>query len=189
MTEEKIVHLLQSQEEQVIAYLYDHYGSALFGITMRIVRSKELAEQVLQDTFMKIWRYGAQYDQSKGRLFTWMVNIARNTAIDATRTAHFKHYSKTEDITTLYQAESPEQIQADHIGLKQIVDKLDDKYRVLIEKVYFEGYTQQEIEEEMGIPIGTIKTRLRTAINLLRTQFSGTEVLALVLFLEKVIKQ
>jgi RNA polymerase sigma-70 factor, ECF subfamily len=189
MTEDKIVDLLQNQQQEAVAYLYDNYGAALFGVAMRIVRSKELAEQVLQDTFMKIWRNGAQYDNSKGRLFTWMLNIARNTAIDATRTSYFKNYSSTEDITALYATESGEGIRTDHIGVRQMVDGLEDKYRVLIEKIYFEGYTQQEIEEEMGIPIGTIKTRLRAAISQLRTQFAGAELLALILCLEKMIKQ
>ena len=189
MTEEKIIDLLHNEQQEVVAYLYDNYGAALYGVTLRIVRSKELAEQVLQDTFVKIWRNSKQYDHSKGRLFTWMLNIARNTAIDATRTSYFKHYTVTDDITALHTVESAQGIQPDHIGVRQMVDSLDEKYRVLIEKIYFEGYTQQEIEEEMGIPLGTIKTRLRAAINQLRTQFSGAELLALVLFLEKIIKQ
>jgi len=189
MTEEKIAQLLRSQQQEVVGYLYDQYGSALFGVALRIVRSRELAEQVLQDTFVKVWKFGSQYDGNKGRIFTWLVNIVRNTAIDATRTSYFRHYTRTDDVTTLYAAESDYNIRPDHIGVRQIVDQLDEKYKILIEKIYFEGYTQQEVEQELGIPIGTIKTRLRAAIEQLRTAFGNGEALSLIILLENFLKQ
>lgn len=189
MTEEKIAGLLRDQQQEVVGYLYDHYGSALFGVALRIVRSRELAEQVLQDTFVKVWKFGSQYDGTKGKLFTWMVNILRNTAIDATRTSYFRHYTSTDDVTTLFAAESDYSIRPDHIGVRDLVDKLDEKYKILIEKIYFEGYTQQEVEQELGIPIGTVKTRLRAAIEQLRTAFSGGEALSLILLLENFLQQ
>lgn len=189
MTDDKIVQLLHSGQQEAVGYLYDHYGAALFGVALRIVRSKELAEQVLQDAFLKIWRNSTQYDTGKGRLFTWMLNITRNTAIDATRTSYFKHYNQTDDLSALYTVASPEGVSTDTIGVRQMVAGLDEKYRVLIEKIYFEGYTQQEVEEELGIPIGTVKTRLRAAINQLRTQFTGMETATFIFILEKWIEQ
>lgn len=189
MTEEKIITLLHGQQPEAVSWLYDHYSAALFGVALRIVRSKELAEQVTQDTFVKIWKNASQYDQSKGRLYTWMLNIARNTAIDATRTNYYRFYSTTDDLSALYSAESSEAIQPDHIGLRQAVGKLDEKYRVLIEKIYFEGYTQQEISDEMGIPTGTVKTRVRAAIEHLRSVFAGPEALAIIIFLEKYLEK
>jgi RNA polymerase sigma-70 factor (ECF subfamily) len=185
MTEEKIVQLLRGGRQEAVAYLYDHYSASLFGVAMRIVRSRELAEQVLQDSFVKIWKYGSQYDGAKGRLFTWMLNITRNTAIDATRTGYYKFYQKTDDLSGLQGSESKEETKPEHIGLREMVGQLDEKYRVLIEKLYFEGYTQQEIGEELGIPIGTVKTRLRAAVEQLRTQFKGAEIAILVAFIEK----
>jgi RNA polymerase sigma-70 factor (ECF subfamily) len=184
MKEDQIVHLLHSQQQDVIGYLYDNYGPALYGVAFRIVHSRELAEQVLQDAFLKIWRYGAQYDISKGKLFTWMLNITRNTAIDATRTNYYQFYSKSEDLTSLQKMESGSSIQTDHIGLREVVNNLEEKYRILIEKIYFDGYTQQEVQEELGIPIGTIKTRLRAAMEQLRRQFGGPETLSLIAFIE-----
>ncbi len=154
------------------------------------MRSHELAEQVLQDTFVKVWKNSSGYDRSKGKLFTWLINIARNTAIDATRTSHYKHFSKTEDIDTLITVQSDNEIQPDHLGLRQIVESLDDKYRILIEKIYFEGYTQKEIEEELGIPLGTVKTRLRYAMNELRSKFldqNSAELASLLIILNKFI--
>jgi RNA polymerase sigma-70 factor, ECF subfamily len=169
--EDKIVSLLQQQQSQAITLLYDNYGAALFGIVLKVVRSRELAEQVLQDTFVKAWQHGTKYDAQKGRLFTWLLNIARNTAIDATRTNYYKFYQQSDTEEALKNVPD-NAINPDTLGVRQLVHGLDEKYRILIEKIYFEGYTQQEIEQEMGIPIGTIKTRLRYAINELRTVFT-----------------
>jgi RNA polymerase sigma-70 factor (ECF subfamily) len=185
--EEKIIHLLQQQETEAITLLYDKYGAALFGIVLKVVRSRELAEQVLQDTFLKAWRSATQFDAQKGRLFTWLLNIARNTAIDATRTNYYKFYKNSDTDEQLERTASDNNLNPDTLGVRQLVENMDEKYRVLIEKIYFEGYTQQEIEAEMGIPIGTIKTRLRYAINELRSVFGETKsgsVAVFLLFLE-----
>ena len=170
---------MQQQDRAAVGELYDAYGAALFGVVLRIVRSQELAEQVLQDTFVKVWRNCANYDASKGRLFTWLLNIARNTAIDVTRSAHFQQSWKTDSLDNLVHKPGGDSINPDHVGLKDVVDRLDEKYRSLIDLVYFKGYTQEEVAEETGIPLGTIKTRLRFAISELRTQFG--EGLAVVL--------
>lgn len=154
------INRLQAQDPLAIGDLYDAYGGALFGVVLRIVQHRELAEQVLQDTFVKAWRNGASYNATKGRLFTWLLNIARNTAIDATRTAHFQKSRKTDSLETLVHNPGGESINPDLIGVREVVDRMDEKYRLLIELIYFKGYTQEEAAEETGIPIGTIKTRL-----------------------------
>lgn len=172
--EDQVIEQLRAQQQEAVAYLYDKYGGALFGVILQIVRSRELAEQVLQDSFVKAWSNGPSYDRSKGRLFTWLLNIARHAAIDATRTSYYKHYQRTDDLSTLYAATSDTGVHPDEIGLRDLVGGLEEKYRVLIELIYFKGYTQQEIEEELGIPLGTIKTRLRFAIAALRKTFGSS---------------
>ncbi len=183
MENQTLITRLQQQDRAAIGELYDAYGGALFGVVLRIVHSRELAEQVLQDTFVKVWRNVANYDASKGRLFTWLLNIARNTAIDVTRSAHFQQSKKTGSIDNLVHKPGGEAVNTDTLGLREVVDKLDDKYRLLIELVYFKGYTQEEAAEETGIPLGTIKTRLRFAIAELRTQFGEGVATALSLLL------
>lgn len=182
MQDSPLIARLQRQDRAAIGELYDAYGSALFGVVLRIVHSRELAEQVLQDSFVKAWRNGASYDASKGRLFTWLVNIARNTAIDATRSAHFRHYQKTDPLDNLVHRPGGESITPEHIGLREVVSRLDDKYKSLIDLVYFNGYTQEEVAEETGIPLGTVKTRLRYAIGELRRLF-GENLETIFLFL------
>jgi RNA polymerase sigma-70 factor (ECF subfamily) len=178
MQDNILISRLQQQDSAAIGELYDAYGRALFGVVLRIVQSRELAQQVLQDTFVKAWRNGASYDTSKGRLFTWLVNIARNTAIDATRTSHFQHYRKTDSLEHLVHKPGGESINSDHLGVRDMVNRLDEKYKSLIDLVYFKGYTQEEVAEETGIPLGTIKTRLRYAIGELRKLF-GENIAAL----------
>ncbi len=167
-----IIQLLHLQDPEAIAQLYDAYGAALFGVVLRIVHNKEIAQHVLQDTFVKAWRNGANYDNTKGTLFTWLLNIARNTAIDATRTRHYRNQANTIGIEVLVQTPSDEVINPDTLGLKELVQKMDEKHAVLIEMVYFKGYTQKQVAEETGIPLGTVKTRLRGAIMHLRVSLA-----------------
>ena len=181
--QDQLIVRLKQQDRAVIGELYDAYGSALFGVVLRIVQSRELAEQVLQDTFVKVWRNAASYDVSKGRLFTWLLNIARNTAIDATRTSHFQHYRKTDSIENLVHRPGSDTLNPDHLGVKEVVGRLDEKYKSLIDLVYFKGYTQEEVAEETGIPLGTVKTRLRYAIGELRKMFGESSAAMVILAL------
>ncbi len=176
MTQDQLIQGLANGDTQAIAWLYDHYGAALFGIILRIVKDQELAENLLQDTFVKIWKAGSTFDAQKAGLFAWMQRIARNTAIDATRSAVFKQRAETTEADNLVYRQEESAFNPDHIGIREILGKLDDKYRILIEKAYFEGYTQQELEEELGIPLGTVKTRMRQAMQMLRQLLSDMAV-------------
>lgn len=166
-----IIQLLQKQDPDAIAKLYDMYSSAVYGIILRVVCNEELAEQAMQDTFLKIWRYGPKYDESKGKVFTWVINIARNTAIDATRNRHFRHSKKTDNLDQLIHTASEESIKPDLLGLNEQVNKLEEKYKVLIDLVYMKGYTHKEAAEETGMPLGTVKTRIKSAISELRKTY------------------
>lgn len=177
---------LNQKDRTAIGQMYDMYGGALYGVVLRIVQSPELAQQVLQDTFLKVWKNSASYDESKGRLFTWLLNIARNTAIDATRTAHFRYQQKTENIDSLVHKPGNETLNPDHLGIREVVSTLDEKYKTLIDLIYFKGYTQEEVAEETGIPIGTVKTRLRYAMTELRKVFGETNLVAFLVLAEAI---
>src|SRR5690349_23233004 len=122
MENQQLITRLQRQDKAAVGELYDAYGGALFGVVLRIVRSQELAEQVLQDTFLKVWRNSSTYDASKGRLFTWLLNIARNTAIDVTRSSHYQQSWKTDSLDNVVHKPGGESINPDHLGLKEAVD-------------------------------------------------------------------
>lgn len=152
--------------------MYDHYSGALFGVIARIVKQEVIAEEILQDVFIKIWDKIEGYDSSKGRLFTWMLNIARNQAIDKTRSKEISKEKKTSGIENVVSRidrdEYVEQI-VEGIGVRDILKPLSEEQKFVVEKLYFEGYSQSEVAEEFNIPLGTVKTRLRLAMQLLRS--------------------
>jgi len=176
--EEDLVALLVNRDMKGMGILYDNYSAALYGVIYRIVQNDEIAEDVLQDTFLKIWNNFSQYDSGKGRLFTWMVNIARNQSIDKVRSKDFVNQSKNQPldkIVSFVDMDRSASYNPDTIGLKEMVTKLDIEYRQIIDLIFFEGYSQSEAAEKLSIPLGTIKTRSRAAIMKLRQQFESVK--------------
>lgn len=168
-SEPELVQLLRQRSQHVFSYLYDNYSGALHSIILNIVSDEELANDVLQDVFVKIWKQVESYDSSKGRLFTWMLNIARNASIDTVRSRSYQNSRQNRELTEdAHAAGGMSETRTDHIGLRKIVHNLKEEYKVLVELSYFQGYTQDEIAKMMGIPLGTVKTRLRTALIQLR---------------------
>lgn len=143
----------------------------MFGVIKRVIEAEDVANDVLQEAFVKIWRNIDMYDASKGSIFTWMLNICRNTAIDESRSKNFKKEAQNqniEDYVSVVDTHNKVELKVDHIGLKEVIVKLKPEYRILIDKIYFEGYTQDEVSKELSIPLGTVKTRIRSAIAQLR---------------------
>ena len=167
--EGELVLLLKQRHEHAFSYLYDHYSGSLYSVIVSIVPDRELANDLLQEVFIKIWRQIESYDNAKGRLFTWMLNVARNASIDAVRSKNFQQSQQNRELTeNVYDQGGSIQTNTDKIGLRKIVHKLKDEYKVLVELSYFEGYTQDEISKMLNIPLGTVKTRLRTALTQLK---------------------
>ncbi|MEL6865472.1 MAG: sigma-70 family RNA polymerase sigma factor [Bacteroidota bacterium] len=171
--EQHIIHLLKTQDKRGVSILYDRYIDALYGVALRIVRSEDVAEDVVQDAFVKVWKHAMNYDASKGSLFTWLLNITRNTAIDRIRSAHYRHQAKIQNVDAIVHNHKKWSVsmKEEHVGLRKIVGQLDEKYREVIDLVYFRGFTQQEVQEHLKIPLGTVKSRIRIALRELRKTF------------------
>jgi RNA polymerase sigma factor (sigma-70 family) len=169
VSEAELVDRLRRQEEAALSLLYDQYSAALYGVVLRIVKKEADAEEVMQEIFLRIWSAIQQYDPEKGRLFTWMLQIARHAAIDKIRSKQFRAATKTNSLdgSAASQLASTYQINPDHVGIKDIVGKLSPDHRQVIDLMYFDGYTQSEVAEELAIPLGTVKTRARAAIKFL----------------------
>ena len=179
----KIVALLRQDDKSAVSLLYDNYSDALFGVILRIVNQEALAEEILQDTFLKIWKYRESYDESKGRFFTWMLNIARNTAIDQTRLKSFSQKNQDLDnVVSIIDSREQENFNVDAIGIRELIEKLPEEHRSIIDLVYFKGFTHIEASEALSIPLGTLKTRLRLAIIQLRKTFGLSVVLLAYVF-------
>lgn len=138
----------------------------------RIVKQNSVAEEILQDVFVKIWDKIDSYDSSKGRLFTWMLNIARNQAIDKTRSRELNKERKTsgiENVVGRIESQDYTEQRIEAIGVREILKRLPEEQKFVVEKLYFEGYSQSEVAKEFNIPLGTVKTRLRLAMQQLRS--------------------
>lgn len=169
--ESRLVRQLQQKERSALAYLYDHYSPTLYGVVYRIVEKEDIAEEVLQDTFVRIWDKIATYDPNRGRLFTWMLNIARNLAIDKRRSKEFTYTDKTDRLDNIVSYAGPdmyvEQQMKDH-GLINLLRHLSPEQQMIVDLIYFKGYTHSEVAKEFDMPLGTVKTRLRAALLKLR---------------------
>lgn len=169
MTEDELVDLLRRRSEDGFNQLYERYSPALYGVVNRIVKSEEAAQDVMQDAFVKIWKNFDGYDKSKGTLFTWILNVARNTAIDYLRSKHVKHNIQNGDAVVSMSNKLSVSNNYDYIGIKEQVSRLKEEQREVIDLLYFEGYTHEEASKALNLPLGTVKTRIRTAVNQLRS--------------------
>lgn len=166
-----MIKLLLQKDKSALSYLYDNYSAALYGVVYRVLQKEDVAEEVLQDVFLKIWNKIDSYDAEKGKLFTWMLNIARNQAIDKTRSKEISKASKTRGIDNLVsRIDNTDYVEQkiDSIGLEDVLKKLSEDQRFVVEYLYFKGYSQSELAKEFNIPLGTVKTRLRSAMQQLR---------------------
>jgi RNA polymerase sigma-70 factor (ECF subfamily) len=164
-SEQELITALKARDDNAFSYLYDHYSGSLYSIILQIVKTPETASDVLQEVFINIWRKMDSYDPFKGRLFTWMLNISRNASIDMLRSKNYHNSQKNQEITdNVYGVDQVTQTSIDSIGLTKFLGKLRPEQRVLIELAYFKGYTHDEIAQIEDIPLGTVKSRLHSAL-------------------------
>ncbi|MES2826989.1 MAG: RNA polymerase sigma factor [Bacteroidota bacterium] len=172
--ERALIEGLRKKDQKVLSCLYEMYAPALKGVISRIILHEEVTEDLLQETFVKIWNSFHQYQDNKGRLFTWMSTLARNVALDQLRRKSHINSNKHVDLgetvaevdvlkTSIYNI--------DTIGLKALLRLLNPMQRKVLDMVYFEGYTHIEVAEALNLPLGTVKSRIRFALLELRKFF------------------
>jgi RNA polymerase sigma factor (sigma-70 family) len=170
-TESELVSLLKARDNKAYSYLYDNYAGALYTIVCQVIGDTDAANDVLQEVFINVWRKIESYDPVKGRLFTWMMNIARNASIDVVRSKSYQNSTKNQslDFGSEFEAGGSASVpNVDNIGFRKVLERLKKEHRVLIELAYFKGYTHEEIAAIESIPLGTVKTRIRHALIQLR---------------------
>jgi len=174
---EKLLDQLQQRSERGFTLLYNNYSDALFSVIQQIVEKREITEDLLQETFIKIWKKIDSYDETKGTLYTWMLNIARNTGIDFIRSNRNQFYKNLvhEDTCENYFHQPGTEIvnedRLDCIAIKNKAATLDKKYAIVIDLIYFEGLTYEQVSKLLKLPLGTIKTRGRMALTLLKEAY------------------
>jgi RNA polymerase sigma factor (sigma-70 family) len=173
-TEDSLVAALQNHENDAYKHLYLNYSTALHNVINQFIQDEDTANDVLQEVFEAVWKNIEKYDASKGRLFTWLHTLTRNTTINKTRSKNFKSQQKNEvlsDYVSVLDNSNNQQQNINTIGLRKQVHLLREDYKNVLELSYYNGFTQEEIAETLSIPIGTVKTRLRNALIELRKQF------------------
>jgi len=162
----ELAERIKNGDSGAFSELYDAYSPSIYGVVLSIVKSEAAAEDIVQDVFVKVWKSIASYSSKKGTIFTWILNIARNASIDYLRKNKKMTPVENQILSSnvdMSPASATEQ-RIDHIGLRQFVEKLDPEYREVIEYLYFQGYTQQEMSDELDMALGTVKTRSRKAV-------------------------
>ncbi|MFN7933760.1 MAG: sigma-70 family RNA polymerase sigma factor [Bryobacteraceae bacterium] len=176
-TEAGLVERLKRREGSAMGELYDRYGKLVYSVILRMVREQSVAEDLTQEAFLRVWNRVQFFDAEKGALGPWILAVARNRAIDHLRSAANRMSGKSTDIDA--PIEHPEAfinlerdiINSDHARvLRLAMSKLSDKQREVIELAYYEGLSQSEMAERMNQPLGSVKSWVRTALKILRSE-------------------
>jgi RNA polymerase sigma-70 factor, ECF subfamily len=179
--DEDLERRLQSRERRAMADLYDRYGRLAFSVILAVVRDTAVAEDLLQETFLRVWTRVQALERGRATLGPWLVAIARNRAIDHVRSVrsrtgrHSFGFDAGED-PSLFADIGREVFNPAHARLiRQALSKLNANQQRVIELAYYEGFSQTEIAQRMGQPIGIVKTWVRTALDSLRNELGGAE--------------
>jgi RNA polymerase sigma-70 factor (ECF subfamily) len=173
---QEMVAALKQKSAAGFSMLYDNYSAAVYGVVCRVIKNQGAAEDVMQEVFVKVWNNIEHYDAGKGAFFTWLMSITRNTAIDYMRSRQFKQSLK---IQTLANDEygngdgGTVEINTEQHAIYSNIARLDHKYRTIIDLVYIKGYTHEEAAGILALPLGTLKTRARTALQILKKQITA----------------
>ncbi len=168
---DNLITQFQKKNEAAFEAIYNLYFKSIYGVVFNIVREDGSAHEITQDVFVKAWQKSETYSPVKGRIFTWLLNIARNAAIDKIRSKEFRKNKQNLNVdffVDIVEGHHNLDRTTDSIGIKTFVSRLTESCKRLIEFLYFRGYTQKETAETLEMPIGTVKTRNRKCMNSLR---------------------
>ena len=176
ISDSDLLHAVARGDESALAACYDRYRLILFGLILRILNDRQEAEDVLQEVFLQVWRRAGDFDEVRGRAFTWLVTIARSRALDRLRAAGARARLAEEAAQESADEVSDASLNALKSERSEIVRnalaELTDEQRKVLLLAYFEGLTQTEIAGRLGDPLGTVKTRMRSGLIKLRELLS-----------------
>jgi RNA polymerase sigma-70 factor, ECF subfamily len=183
LADEDLMPLVQRAEAAAFEVVYDRHATAAFSLAYRMCGVRQLAEEVVQEAFLSIWRSGARYDRRRGSVRTWILGITHHRAIDALRrgVVQDRHRASDEGIEERFEASDRTDVEVarreEALEIRGALDVLPDEQRRAIELAYYGGFTQSEIAEMLDIPIGTVKGRMRLGMEKMRDRLAPAEVL------------
>jgi RNA polymerase sigma-70 factor (ECF subfamily) len=171
-TDVDILRSIARGDEQALSALYDRYRLILFGLILRILHSRPEAEDVLQEVFLQVWRKASDFDETRGRPFTWLVTLARSRAIDRLRSLGSRERTAQEaarDVSDTVSDAADDAVKSEQREIvRRALRELPEEQQRALLLAYFEGLTQSEIAARLGAPLGTVKTRMRSGMIRLR---------------------
>ena len=160
---------MQQGDQQAFAEIYDRFNGALYGVCMGILKRPDLAKDALQKAFVKIWQKAKLFRAEKASLYTWMLQITRNTAIDIYRSESRKNGIQNDEFSVhLIDQVKNVRLNEEAMDIKEHIEQLEEEVGIIIRMAYLGGYTQKQISDYLKIPLGTVKTRVRTGLMQLR---------------------
>lgn len=178
--DEELARRLQRREPEAMADLYDRFGRLAYSVIVGIVRDSGIAEDLVQETFLRVWNRAQAFEAGKGALGPWLLAVARNRAIDYIRSSQSRMDRNAYELDvrehpSLFVDMERDVVNADHARLlKTAIAKLQPNQQKVIELAYYEGLSQTEMAERMGQPLGTVKTWVRSALKVLREEIGQT---------------
>lgn len=171
----ELIERLRKREPEALAKAYDRYGLLAYSLFVRIVKDESVAEDLVQELFLRVWNRAREFDAAKGTLGVWILSIARNMAIDHVRSAQarFQHRIRpiepTDQLAFSYKPKEPESVIDNAKAIKEAFSTLNANQKKVLELAYFEGFSQAEIAAQLQEPLGTVKSWMRSALGKLRS--------------------
>lgn len=163
-----LIKQLQKKDSKALSAIYDKYAGAIYGVIFRICKEESVAQDLLQETFLKIWQKSNLYDPKKGKFFTWAYRIGKNIALNSLRKN--TKLIQNEDLS-VYEDRDACEPENDFLELNGSLKKLELHHQEALDLVYFQGLTHREAHEKMGVPLGTFKSYIKQALKKLRDTY------------------
>jgi RNA polymerase sigma-70 factor, ECF subfamily len=182
LADEEVMQLVQGGSPRAFELLYDRHGGAAFSLSYRMVGNRVTAEDITQEAFLSIWRSRLRYDQARGSVRTWVLGIVHNRAIDQLRrgTVHDRRRESLDGVEERFEARERTDVEAarreEARGVHGALETLPEEQRRTIELAYFGGFSHSQIAEMLGMPVGTVKGRMRLGLEKMRKQLADTVI-------------
>jgi RNA polymerase sigma-70 factor (ECF subfamily) len=181
LADEDLMQLVAGGDAQAFEVIYERHCTAVFSLAYRISGVRSGAEEITQEAFLAVWRSGARYDRARGSVRTWLLGVVHNRAIDALRRSTVHERRQAADETAAERLEAPERTEVEAArreearSMRALLDQLPDEQRRVIELAYFGGFTHDQIAQMLDIPLGTVKGRMRLALEKMRANIEPAE--------------
>ncbi|MFN8166313.1 MAG: sigma-70 family RNA polymerase sigma factor [Bacteroidia bacterium] len=174
--EQELLRLLTAGDKKGMEALYDRYAAVIYGVIYRITGRDDLSEEILIETFLKIFKNSSQYDPARGRFLSWMIGLARNISLEKIRLKDFQQNINPGVRNDVLNTDSHLSFDAELSSIRDVIRRLDPEYRSILELLYFSGKSPSEIAAILNIPLGTVKSRVKAAFSKLRNYFDAKQI-------------